>query len=270
MFRAHAQLCCLVVLVMMFFVHVFCRVWMQYPCAMLLRIIFFLLLVMNAGLLVSLWLQEPKPIAERLPEVEASLPALQLIGEEDAPLASSQTPATALAPATMPDAALDNADKTEACWRYGPFLDESEAQNAFQWLASTGNTLQVRQETKLVDRGYWVYVPAMPSRADALAKSREMVEAGLSDLFVVSSGSFENGISLGLFSSEINAKRRMEQVKTVGFEAEMTKRQDSATHYHVDMQGLSSTLEAPMLPHHFDVRQARNIRCGASKKKSGV
>lgn len=238
---------------------------MQYPCAMLLRIIFFFLLVMNAGLLVSLWLQKPQPIAERLPEVETSLPALQLISEKGTPTATAQRAQQSLQPATMPDAALDNASKDEACWRYGPFLDESEAQSAFQWLTSTGNTLQVRQETKLVDRGYWVYVPAMSSRTEALAKSREMVESGLSDLFVVSSGSFENGISLGLFSSEINAKRRMEQVKTVGFDASMTKRQDSATHYHVDMQGLSSTLEAPMLPPHFDVRQARNIRCNASK-----
>jgi hypothetical protein len=69
--------------------------------------------------------------------------------------------------------------------------------------------------------GYYVLIPALPSRAAGRQKLKELAEAGFDDTWLFRSGSLRNAISLGLFRREASARRHAERVARKGFTTEV-------------------------------------------------
>ena len=63
---------------------------------------------------------------------------------------------------------------------------------------------------------HWVIFPPLPSAESAEAKLGELVAAGLEDSYVVQDGVWRNAISLGLFTSDQAARRRVLEVEEKG------------------------------------------------------
>lgn len=153
----------------------------------------------------------------------AGTPELVLLRErEDAMLAGEMVP-------SREDLAL-----ASNCFALGPFSNEADLRRAFNALAPYVASSRERQTVETQDRGFWVYLPAVDTREEALRLARELSAAGLRDYYVVTAGAQENTISLGLFRLEDNARRRLEALRTLGFEATMARRTEESRAYWLD------------------------------------
>ncbi len=123
-----------------------------------------------------------------------------------------------------PDRELEPATPARQCWRLGPFDSAAAAVRLAQALPPGVNRLSVEEATVSVPRGYYVLIPPLASRAQALRLERELKEAGIEDSWVFIAGPLRNAVSLGLFNREINAQRRLRRVQSKGFEPELRVR----------------------------------------------
>lgn len=64
--------------------------------------------------------------------------------------------------------------------------------------------------------GWWVYIPAMPGKAEADKKAGELRDLGVNDFFIVPDGQSRHAISLGIFSSEKGGNERLAELKAKG------------------------------------------------------
>lgn len=64
--------------------------------------------------------------------------------------------------------------------------------------------------------GWWVYIPALPGKAEADKKASELRDLGISDFFIVQEGASRHAISLGIFSSEKGGNDRLAELKAKG------------------------------------------------------
>ncbi len=65
------------------------------------------------------------------------------------------------------------------------------------------------------DRNYWVMIPPFDSRAAARKVVSQLQSHGLRDFYLVRGGEYENAISLGVFSTESAALRRLERIRAL-------------------------------------------------------
>lgn len=192
---------------------------------MLSRLVFFLLLLANVGYFgwESYQAQSTRPAGPTTQPIASDAPTLTLLSErEEQLLASSAGTDISLAPGES------------ACFSLGPFVTQADLRRAFNVIAPFVERSRQRQTVETRDRGYWVYLPAMPTREEALAVARELAVIGLRDYYVVTSGDEENTLSLGLFREEHNARRRQSALRSLGFEAEMARRSEESINYWLD------------------------------------
>ncbi len=104
------------------------------------------------------------------------------------------------------------------CVATAEFSDMAAVDEARQWLQSRGaeNARVVRGSRETV-RDHRVYLPPFESRSSARVKMRELQEQGVRDVAVVLGGDLKNAVSLGVYASEANAKRRMAQLEALGY-----------------------------------------------------
>lgn len=160
---------------------------------------------------------EPAPKADPVPETVAteSRPA-----PEKAP--ESESPVTPAAP-------------TPACYRIGPLLKPELAAEIETRVRSQGWPTTREERRVSVASGFLVYWPPLASRQAALEKMRELRAQGI-DSFVVGDGPYLNGLSLGLFSSEDNAKRHAAGLRGQGLEARVGTRQRDTMQVFLEFQ----------------------------------
>ena len=128
--------------------------------------------------------------------------------------------------------------------------------------ALTPSTKRIRvRETRATQvRGYWVFLPAMASREQALAAARNLSQKGVRDYYVVTAGDQQNTISLGLFRDQGNAERRSAEITALGFSPKTNARSEDLPQYWLDY-ALSG--DAP-----FDWRQQVPDRSTCAKRRS--
>ncbi len=131
-----------------------------------------------------------------------------------AAVAAAEDPSPAPSPAPSETAALP---PPEACVRVTGLPDAGAAADAITWLESQGAAVQQRQNLTEVIRDHWVYLPPLASEAEASAKLEEMRANGVDDLAVVRHGDRANGISLGVYRSTDNMRRRVAALKDMGY-----------------------------------------------------
>lgn len=191
---------------------------------MFLRFLLLLLLALNLG--VAAWLifgdaRPPMP-----PVTAAGVPELQLLSEvADAP--SGGRGAQGSTPRTTPG-------KGEQCHALGPFATEAGMRQAMDQLAEHVTAIQFRTEQATKSRGWWVYLPSLPSRDRALDAARKLARIGVRDYYVITAGNHENTISLGLYRNRDNAVRRRTTIKAMGFAPAMRERTEQVLQYFID------------------------------------
>lgn len=198
------------------------------------RVLFLILLALNVAV-GTWWLTRPAPSPAIFSMADPGISPLQLLSERgDADMAAA-------AQAAVTPAAARTA--SELCFSTGPIGSESELRGNVEQLNRYVARLQVRESSARVVRGYSVYLPAFDSRDEALRGARQLSAAGLRDYYVVTAGEQENTISLGLFRQEENARRRLQQVQALGFEARLGERADTEKQFWIDFNPLAEAGE---------------------------
>ena len=194
---------------------------------MFLRLLFVLLSALNIA--VGAWLLLGQPYARGGRPSDPGVTELRLLSE----LPETPTSTTVAAPAaetTTTPRAL-----SYSCVALGPFATPQDLRNARQALTAQATRMRSRQEQASQTSGWWVYLPAAGSRAQALAVARQLAARNIDDYFVVSSGDQPNTISLGLFKDPANARKRRDEVTAAGFPARMSERSESVPEYWLDL-----------------------------------
>lgn len=232
---------------------------------MFLRLLFLLLLALNLG--AGAWLlfgRVPAPLPP--PPSDPGVTALRLLSEapprspppaSNGPVAAPAATASATAPA-----GTSARPAAETCATLGAFTTTVDMRAAMAALAPHVARIQYRQEPLSRSHGFWVYLPATPTREAALDEARKLAAKGVSDYYVVTAGDAQNTVSLGLYDSESNAQKRMAAVQKLGFPAKVKQRVDTEPAYWVDYAVPADAAFdwKPWLPGRNDL-QSRPIDC---------
>ncbi|MEO8810634.1 MAG: SPOR domain-containing protein [Rhodanobacter sp.] len=193
---------------------------------MFLRLLFIVLVALNIAM--GAWLLLGQPYAHVGSATDAGVPELRLLSEMPESVATSPGPS---------DTGGLAADATHRyiCITLGPFNTPQDLRNARQALAGQVARTRSRQQQTGQNAGWWVYLPTVASRTQALEQARQLEAHGIDDYFVVGSGDQANTISLGVFKDPANARKRLDQVLAAGFSARMGERSGSAPEYWLDL-----------------------------------
>lgn len=104
--------------------------------------------------------------------------------------------------------------------RAGGFDDRAAAAEAAGWLKARGaDVLAIRPENRRVVKSYRVFLPA-PSTAEAAAsRLSELRRRGVRDIALVRKGPRAGEISLGVYKSRKNMRRRVAALEKLGYPA---------------------------------------------------
>ncbi len=180
---------------------------------------------------------EPMPAPRRWPP---ETPRIQLMAEMPAPAAP--------------------VDPARQCWSVGPFETRSSRETARLALLDAADSITDRESEALVELGYWVTLPAYPSMADAVTGMQELTRSGLHDIAVVTDDTGDYRVSLGYFLQESNARRRRNQLRDLGYEAETRLQREAQPRYWLDMERGGTGDITP--PSGIDANLLRVIPCG--------
>ncbi len=197
------------------------------------RLFFFLLLIANLALFI--WLrQQPVPSATASPpRHDRHIPSLRLLSEleRENPVSTGlglQADAHGIVP---------------VCFRIGPFSTQAVVSQLQETLQDFMIKARLRRETASQEAGYWVFLPAAASRAQALKTARRLSDAGIKDYYVVTAGARENTVSLGLYRDKENAMSRLERLRQRGFDAQWEARLEQWPEYWLDVALASDQAE---------------------------
>lgn len=122
----------------------------------------------------------------------------------------------------------------QICYSAGPFDSEASISATQEMITPLVLKTAVRELTTTQEAGYWVYLPAMPTRTEALAKGRELAAAKVKDYYVVTAGDHENTVSLGLYREKFNAENRIAQLTRKGFNVQKEVRIEQWPEFWLD------------------------------------
>ena len=183
------------------------------------------------------------PLAKAAPTGYARLPV------SSAPPASTRTPTSAPLTAGSPSsasAALPARDATSAgvstrdaaatrCMSVGPFRDLAQAATAAGTLRTSGYQPTQRVADGDIWIGYWIYIDAIPTEAEANTILAKVRGQGITESYVIPNSDSGNLVSLGVFGEIGNVTRRREQVRALGYDPKVVDRTRRGTVYWVDI-----------------------------------
>jgi hypothetical protein len=190
------------------------------------RAVVLLLVVMNLGQF-AWWTLHATGHPAQVATTQTGVPPLVLLSESE----NAHQPASS----DELDAAPDPTSATPRCQSIGPLATPADLRKAMNTLSPLVGRIQYRQARGSALHGYRVFVPALASRDAALEAGRQLAAKSISDYYVVTSGAQENTISLGLFRDLVNAEKRRDEVRALGFDAELEPRLDDAQQYWIDV-----------------------------------
>lgn len=117
------------------------------------------------------------------------------------------------------------------CHTVGPLLDTGDVTSISEKLSQLGFQSNMRGDKLREPAGYWVYMPAMP-RSKARRIVADLDAQGMKDYFI----GRNNHISLGIFSTEKKARKRLSRVKELGYDSELGQRYRSRAVYWLDVE----------------------------------
>ena len=182
-----------------------------------MRLFFLFLLIVNG--LFALWIYfQPQKQAASVPPLPAGIAAIELLH----PPAVEPMPAAADEPSEKEIPAVPVVEKTVSeqprCYTLGPFADQADADTARRELEELADRVTLRKRAEREVHRYWVYIPSLGSRAQAIEVSKTLARNDIKDYYIVRSGDNNNAISLGHFREKKHADRRIRLLESLGFE----------------------------------------------------
>lgn len=179
--------------------------------------------------------EEPEPQAEAATESNAEPLA--------PPESAGPEPATADAGAAVEEPAV--------CYALGPFPKRDGAETLLAGLRADGLSVGIRQEQREEQKGFWVVIPPLASRQEAVAEVNALKAKGITDVWRFNKGDLANAISLGLFARTSQAETQQQALAKKGITAEVRPRYVERAAYWVDTApstdpGLGAALAARM------------------------
>ncbi|PKM09170.1 MAG: hypothetical protein CVV14_01225 [Gammaproteobacteria bacterium HGW-Gammaproteobacteria-4] len=150
----------------------------------------------------------------------------------------------------------------QQCYSIGPFAALDDAGRISALIESALQRQQVREVRSSEVRGYRVYLPAFPTRQEAMDAARMLQEKGLRDYYVVTAGEQENTVSLGLFRDLANAESRREQVRGFGFEPRLEPRLQELTRWWLDIAVAANDDTWRQQATRYPGTRIENLACG--------
>jgi SPOR domain len=192
---------------------------------MFVRALFLLLLAANLG--AASWLVfAPNLRTAGVSTSDPGVPKLVLLAERDR--GDDASAELAAAPESRADLGNDE------CHSIGTFPTQADVRAAIGALTPLTRRIQFREAHATQARGFWVYLPALQSREQALAAARQLSAKGVRDYYVVTAGDQQNTISLGLFRDQGNAERRRAEIAALGFAPQSIARTEELPVYWLD------------------------------------
>ncbi|MBM5812928.1 MAG: hypothetical protein FJ191_13360 [Gammaproteobacteria bacterium] len=183
----------------------------------MLRILAVLLLLANAGWFAwSQWVREPAhaPAVRRPPA-----PRLVLAREAPPPVPGQRLPER----------------PGDFCRSLGPFTELADAARASTLLRESGLQPRQRAGEGVVWKGWQVEVGGVADAATASGIIERLRRFGISDAYPLPGTGRDVTISLGLFTEEPYALRRLDDAKALGLDARISERQRTGTLYWIDV-----------------------------------
>ena len=121
------------------------------------------------------------------------------------------------------------------CTSVGPFRELAQAATAAATLRGAGYQPTQRVADGEIWIGYWIYIDAIPTEAEANAILAKVRGQGITESYVIPNSDSGNLVSLGVFGEISNVTRRREQVRSLGYDPKVVDRTRRATVYWVDV-----------------------------------
>jgi len=244
-----------------------------------MRSLAFLLLLINLifllwQLTLLPWLPwQPTRLEKKLPVIPSSSPQLVLVQEVHKEITQGQETGSGVKIAEakenlventlasenylpkfapLGDSPAEEAEKPEPpterpCFQIGPFSTSSAAKEQADWLKAQTDITSVAVESREtpVVNGTWVYLPPFEKRETALKTANHLTHLGIKDHQVVTSGKFNNAISLGVYRVPESVNRRLKELEIKGYsQAKTEKRYKNETTYWLNVKiSIHSNLE---------------------------
>ncbi|HLF22627.1 MAG TPA: SPOR domain-containing protein, partial [Burkholderiales bacterium] len=148
-----------------------------------------------------------------------------------------QTAAIPGAPASAEETAAAASDTVTAsrCISVGPFRELAQAAAATANLRTAGYLPTQRVAEGDIWIGYWVYIQAIPTEAEANEILARIRATGVNDAYVIPNSDSGNLVSLGVFTEMNGVTRRRDEMRSLGYEPTVIDRTRRATLYWVDV-----------------------------------
>lgn len=221
---------------------------------MILRLLVIVLVAANVAVFTLNFEAGVYSDRQRRPAVERArgVPALKLAPEEriapersaaferarpraEAGASTGERVAAALPTSASTESGTDTDRKAPAagaCFRFGPFSEAAEAAAFEQQFAEVADLARDEVE-KVTRRRFWIYLEPAPP-ASVTRTLDELERLGVEDFFRIRDGSFENAVSLGVFSTRAAVDRRLAEIADKGYQPVVVPRTDRTTRWFVE------------------------------------
>ena len=125
--------------------------------------------------------------------------------------------ATTAALPTLTDPTVAEPARGALCLHAKRFRSHAAANEAQQWLRTRGIEAAEPQRKQREVTSHHIYLLPFPSHREARAKVNEALARGVKDVAVITSGPLENGVSFGVYWIERYARKRIEELDTIGY-----------------------------------------------------
>lgn len=116
--------------------------------------------------------------------------------------------------------AVATSNDIKDCVLVGPLSEESNALELKEALVSEQIKSELYEKSSAVEEKYWVIIPPLKERGEAKALLRELQERKI-DSDIIYEGEYKNGITLGVFGNAENTKKYQNEMKALGYPAEV-------------------------------------------------
>ena len=130
--------------------------------------------------------------------------------------------------------------KNYTCYAMGPFKETTQATPIALKLRELGAITDSRRNEKQVPTGYWVYLPPFETWKEARQKVMTLESSDMKDMFIMGRGAMKNAVSVGLFTSEKSARKRMSRLVELGENPKMQTQYSKTPEFWIDIDVDSS------------------------------
>jgi ribosomal protein S8 len=130
----------------------------------------------------------------------------------------------------------DNNSAEALCFSFGPFPANEQAENLKQWFEQKNILVNQRKENEQTKQLFWIYLAPQKSRESAIAAIEELKNKGIKDYRLISSGDLRNAISLGLFSTQAVVNKRLNELKSKGYQPIVVPYHNAEVIYWLDVK----------------------------------